>query len=988
ASKRPFCEQALGHPFCNSVLRSVPVLSELIQRTKAAVAAQENQISQKWKKILYESDFNRSSSTALVDSENGKIAPAATCNPGVVIDSTLNHVDVDSVEVCGSDFEHGDTGSTKSVSKTAGFRRTSIDNEILNSENPSAGDITRRWPYSASQNHNRSSKNRGILGELTSHASSGSTVEDLDFYTGDSCSNSVESVGSDLSDSLLGKSGQRSVIVNPKPLHTSGPLNDNQPKLMVISRPAPPPPQPSYPSYIRLLDAECGRSGSYEFSGSRISPVPIRPIRHHRYSAADVGRNGTELQNAALHSQTTFLPATENHLYANIDPVSSHTNGNESHVYHSFAVDDRPPRVDSSGPAATPTKIQDNVSTENDTSEAASILEASRRAAVSLGLGPDDLGPPPAAGHFATLKTSQMMRGIGGHAERSGNIAVGVIAAAALGFAHPGGGRASALWRDQMSELKRLRTQHNKQLKQLQDKNKTDEESLKSRLNRDYEATKLAMRKEFQRLEEAHAIEMEKERKRAAAAESKLVRQLETETKNELKTAKKSRERPLSTHDPSESSTVRHHDPLEAIRRRRQDLTNLEIRKTKRASLLQIQAMEVNLFLFAPYFPLICTNENICGTSDRCEVYTIHESAYLFNVTLQNHQLTQYITLEQKANDEMTALLLDQHTKLEELELTQQKQVHELRLVQLQKQHEAEMNNHHQYIERTKADLLKKHVLETKNLPKHLKQRELQIRKQFRDAARIQKKQFKLLREERIKAYRRSLELSSGPVSLGSSDSVANNASGSSGASSTERSGEAPDLAVSLFNPIQDERQILDNLKLEEKRKQADLEAQYKKTISELHKRQNDKVDSSQLRESEELEKRRVEGIKQLANYQENQRREMLKQQQKERMELENRICSRKESLEAAVKKNAESAKEESRKKTRHLMERHAEALRAFDAKTRSLGIDNAAVIGTSGRVLGSGSGGSPGPSCGSFTGSSGQRPSDWRHSRAEFLPS
>ncbi|TPP58600.1 Serine/threonine kinase [Fasciola gigantica] len=914
-SNRPFCEQALTHPFCNSVLRSVPILSELIQRTKAAVAAQENQISQKWKKILYESDFNRSSSTALVDSENGKVVPVVTCAPGVVVDSALNHVGGDLIEVSGSEFEHGDPESLKSMSKSPGFRRTSIESEMLSSENPSTGDVSRRWPHSAVQNYNRPNKNRGALGELASHASSGSTVEDLDFYTGDSCSNSVESVGSDLSDSVLGKSGQRSVIVNTKPLHASDPLNDNQP--------------------IRVLDPDSGRGGSYEFSGSQISPVPVRPIRHHRLSATDLARNGTELQNTALHSQTTYLPVTENHLYANIDPVPSHTNGNESHVYHSFAIDDRPPRA----------KAPDDVSPTHDANEATTILEASRRAAVSLGLGPDDLGPPPAAGHFATLKTSQMMRGIGGHSERSGNISVGVMAAAALGFSHPGGGRASALWRDQMSELKRLRTQHNKQLKQLQDKNKTDEESLKSRLNRDYEATKLSMRKEFQRLEEAHAIEMEKERKRAAAAEYKLVRQLETETKNELKTAKKSRERPLSTHDPTDSGPVRNNDPLEAIRRRRQDLTNLEIRKTKRASLLQIQAME-------------------------------------------NHQLTQYITLEQKANDEMTALLLDQHTKLEELELTQQKQVHELRLAQLQKQHEAEMNNHHQYIERTKADLLKKHVLETKNLPKHLKQRELQIRKQFRDAARIQKKQFKLLREERIKAYRRSLELSSGPVSLGSSDSMANNASGSSGASSTERSGEAPDIAVSLFNPVQDERQILDNLKLEEKRKQADLEAQYKKTINELHKRQNDKVDSSQIRELEELDKRRVEGIKQLANYQENQRHEMLKQQQKERVELENRIRSRKESLEAAVKKNAESAKEESRKKTRHLMERHAEALRSFDAKTRSLGIDNAAVVGTSGRLFGAGGGGSPGSSGGSFSSSSGQRPSDWRHSRAEFLPS
>ncbi|KAF6774808.1 hypothetical protein AHF37_07579 [Paragonimus kellicotti] len=93
------------------------------------------------------------------------------------------------------------------------------------------------------------------------------------------------------------------------------------------------------------------------------------------------------------------------------------------------------------------------------------------------------------------------------------------------------------------------------------------------------------------------------------------------------------------------------------------------------------------------------------------------------------------------------------------------------------------------------------------------------------------------------------------------------------------------------------------------------------------------------------------------------------------------------------VKKNSEATLEEARKKTRRLMEQHSHNLRAFDAKTASLGIDNAAVIGASSRLHGSNNGGpSPGSSGGSFSsaGSSGgtQRPPDWRHSRAEFLPS
>nr|AAW25451.1 SJCHGC05480 protein [Schistosoma japonicum] len=113
----------------------------------------------------------------------------------------------------------------------------------------------------------------------------------------------------------------------------------------------------------------------------------------------------------------------------------------------------------------------------------------------------------------------------------------------------------------------------------------------------------------------------------------------------------------------------------------------------------------------------------------------------------------------------------------------------------------------------------------------------------------------------------------------------------------------------------------------------------------------------------------------------------MVKQLHRQGRDLENRIRAGKESLEAAMKKNAESTKEESGKKARRLMERHAEALRAFDIETATLGIDNAAVVAASARVLAP-TGIASGSSGASFSSSSGQRPSNWRHSRAEFLPS
>ncbi|KAF7259886.1 hypothetical protein EG68_02400 [Paragonimus skrjabini miyazakii] len=927
-ASRPFCEQALAHPFCTSVLRSVVILAELIQRTKAAVVAQENQISQKWKKILYESDLNRFSSSVLVSgTESSSVDGSA--NGGSRVDNygLEAHLEVtDSSTVSGSDVDLRDLDGRK-ASHSDNVARPGLDDDSLGVDNSESN-----WIHRSPRMEEHVSNGRLALEELENHRSSGSMVDELDSYTGDSCSNSVESMGSDLSDSLLNQPGQRQMLVSSKP-SAPGPdvLNDNQP--------------------IRVVDPDSGRSGSYDFSGSRCPSPPTRPLRS-RLSVPDSPRDPL----------TPPFAASDHHLYANLAASCDEngmgvtptvTTGSDPHVYHSIAVTDR--SAFGSG--------RNEVSLSH---------ESYRRPTIGLRLPANDLGTPSSASHFATLKTSQMMRGVVRDPDRLGNPFLNspssAVAVAESAFTFD---RASGFWRDQMNELKRLRTQHNKHLKQLLDKNKVNvhtffysvlimfvfrsfagfsfSHQLKSRLNREYETTKVAMKKEFQRLEETHVIEIERERKRTAAAESKLVTQLESETKVQLKSAKKSKTRPISTHNPLDHGEMKYTDPIEAIRRRRQDLTSLELRKTKRTSLIQMQLLE-------------------------------------------SEHLRQYIRLEQKAGEEMTALLLDQHTKLEELELTQQRKVHELRLAQLQKQHEAEMNNHHQYIERAKVKLQSKHMLEQKNLPKSLKQRELQICKQFRDAARTQKKQFKILRDERIKAYRRALELGAGPVALGSADSGVNNPSGSSANSSSDDHNNNNN--ETRLNPITlDERQIIENLKLEEKRKQADLEAQYKKTISELHRRQNDKVDSTRLRELEELEKHRVEGIQQLQNYQENQRREMLKQQQKEMDDLKCRIESRKDSLEAAVKKNSEATLEEARKKTRRLMEQHSHNLRAFDAKTTSLGIDNAAVIGASGRLHGSNNGGpSPGSSGGSFSsaGSSGgtQRPPDWRHSRAEFLPS
>ena len=51
-----------------------------------------------------------------------------------------------------------------------------------------------------------------------------------------------------------------------------------------------------------------------------------------------------------------------------------------------------------------------------------------------------------------------------------------------------------------------------------------------------------------------------------------------------------------------------------------------------------------------------------------------------------------------------------------------------------------------EYIQRSKRELKKKHAMEIKQQPKSLKQKEILIRKQFRDTCKIQTRQYKALK--------------------------------------------------------------------------------------------------------------------------------------------------------------------------------------------------------------------------------------------------
>merc|ERR1719309_661624 len=135
----------------------------------------------------------------------------------------------------------------------------------------------------------------------------------------------------------------------------------------------------------------------------------------------------------------------------------------------------------------------------------------------------------------------------------------------------------------------------------------------------------------------------------------------------------------------------------------------------------------------------------------------------------------------------------------QELETKQQKSVHGVREGQLTKQHQTELSNQEEYIQRSKRELKKKHALEIKQQPKSLKQKEILIRKQFRDTCKIQTRQYKALKAQVVQT-----------------------------------------------TPKDEQKVVLKKIKEEQRRKLALLGEQYEQTIAEMLQKQSIRLDESQ----------------------------------------------------------------------------------------------------------------------------------------------
>lgn len=431
---------------------------------------------------------------------------------------------------------------------------------------------------------------------------------------------------------------------------------------------------------------------------------------------------------------------------------------------------------------------------------------------------------------------------------------------------------------EQMTGYKRMRREQQSALIKLEERCKVEMENHKQVLDKEYEALLQQFSKELEKLQIKHQQELEKRIKQNASAEKKLHKEIssrqdqdrkafEVQRKREFKANKERWKRELSQDD---STPKRQKDA--ALQSQQENMKQMEAREEQRLVLGQKEYLDL-------------------------EIRKFHRKKLLAFHSLELDLLREELNKRQQQLEQAHSMLLHHHEKTQELEYRQQKAVHQLREDQVVRQHQTEQQNQHDYMTRAERDLKKKHALELKQQPKSLKQKEMQIRKQFRETCKIQTRQYKALKAQ-----------------------------------------------ILATTPKDEQKTVIKKLKEEQRRKLALLGEQYEQSIAEMLQKQSIRLDESQEVECQHLKDRLLYELEILMAYQSKNKMQAEAQRNRERKELEDRVAVRKSLLERKMELETKQFLQERSERIRILHEKQDRELEDFDEESARLGFSALAI--------------------------------------------
>jgi len=424
---------------------------------------------------------------------------------------------------------------------------------------------------------------------------------------------------------------------------------------------------------------------------------------------------------------------------------------------------------------------------------------------------------------------------------------------------------------EQMSGYKRLRRDHQASLAKLEEACRQEMEKHKQLLDKEYEQLLTQFSKELEKLQLKHQEELGKRLKMNINTEKKLIKEVsqghdterktfETKMKAEYKLKKERWKREMDNQETPKSQRN------QALLQHKENFKEMDAAESKRLERGQKDRLDYEVRKFR-----------------RRRLVKYHD--------LEQDLLREELNKRQNQLESAHSMLLRHHEMTQELETKQQRSVHGLRENQLTTQHRTELNNQDEYMKRSQRELKKKHALELKQQPKSLKQKEILIRKQFRDTCKIQTRQYKALKSQVLQTTTKD-----------------------------------------------DQKVVLKKLKEEQRRKMALLGEQYEQTIAEMLQKQSIRLDESQEHEANQLGDRLQHELEILTAYQSKSRMAADSQRGRERRELEERVSVRRALLGQKMEEESSQFRQERQERIRLLHERQAKEVDQFDEESTRLG--------------------------------------------------
>ncbi|XP_033748866.1 serine/threonine-protein kinase TAO1-like isoform X8 [Pecten maximus] len=425
--------------------------------------------------------------------------------------------------------------------------------------------------------------------------------------------------------------------------------------------------------------------------------------------------------------------------------------------------------------------------------------------------------------------------------------------------------------KEQFTGYKRMRKTHQKQLQQNETKFQTEMEEHKQKLDKEYDNLRQKFLIEMEKIRKMQVSDQEKMARNNQGMEKKLVKQISTSHDTEKKTFSTMQKKEYKVNKEQMKKEIDGSTP----KKEREDLV-----RTHKDRLLQRQReAEVGL-------------EKRHKDSMEFEIRKFRRRKLVQYHQKEEEHLAEELSKRQAQLEMEHAMLLRHHSSTQDLEYRQLQTLQKLRDDHLKKQHQTERDNQKEYNAHEEQNLRKKHLLEHKQQPRSLKQKEVLIRKQFHEAVQTQRRQYKALKEH-----------------------------------------------ILQNTPKNEQKAVVKKLKEEQVRKLNILGEQYEASIAEMLQQQNMRLDDSQETEAQQLKQRLQQELELLMAYQSKIKMQTEAQHQRERRQLEERVSLRRALLEQKMDDERNKLSTEKKEKIHNLKKRQEHDLDEFDQETGDMGM-------------------------------------------------